>query len=79
MNPPTNSEQTLDDLLLTFAKRIESTPRGKTYDWSREKAALSTMLVEILNDNMPAGVDETCARLVASKQRQRAREKGFTL
>jgi hypothetical protein len=43
--PPTSDYETkLDTILLTFAKKIENMPRGKTYDWENEKQAITSLL-----------------------------------
>lgn len=39
MFDPVEREE-LDEILLNFAKRVEKIPRGKTYGWDEEKAAL---------------------------------------
>jgi len=37
---------TLDEILLNFAKRVESMPRGKTYGWDKEREAIDALITE---------------------------------
>jgi len=39
-------EDEIDTILLNFAKRIEALPRGKTYGWEGETAAIKELLAE---------------------------------
>lgn len=36
----------LDEILLNFAKRIESMPRGKTYDWAEDKRQIEELIAD---------------------------------
>ena len=36
--------QTIDDILLSFAKRVENMQRGKTYGWTDEKQAIEALI-----------------------------------
>src|ERR1044072_608469 len=41
--PDTKQPDSLDEILRNFAKRVESMPRGKTYGWDEEKAAIQAL------------------------------------
>jgi hypothetical protein len=45
----------IDDLLLNFAKRVESYPRGKTYGWEAEKAQIVAKLEEAIGPDEVLG------------------------
>lgn len=41
-------EESLDDILHQFAKRVENLPRGKTYGWDSERAAIRVAAEELV-------------------------------
>ena len=49
----------LDDILLTYAKRIESIPRGKTYGWSEERLSILNLVSErIIGRNVGVFIED---------------------
>lgn len=47
-----NIDKKIDDLLLTFAKRVENMQRGKNYGWEDEKQAILALLDEARADQI---------------------------
>lgn len=48
MTDTLDNSEWLDEILLNFAKRVESIPRGKTYTWYEEKQAILVHIAEEL-------------------------------
>lgn len=68
----TTFTEELDDVFLHFAKRIESTPRGKTYSWSDEREALLNLVSERIIER-EEWVDRALSSGARSKHTQTAR------